>query len=198
MNQKEKEFILKYYGEVYNEECGGWNTSLACKWIDFEETRFFEDHFLITNAKNIMNIGIGPGVWDRYLSYRMNKEAKLVSIDIDNEITETFKLCLINENNSHHIEVENIDFFKYQTDKKFDIITLIGSAALEIGNFQTLFAKILSLLTENGALYYMTIDKNESKEHLEKVIDCSKYTISIFEQINRYGIYLTFVKIAKI
>ncbi len=136
--QKEK-LILEYYGEVYNDECGKWNTSLTCKWIDYEETRIFEENFKIDDAKNILNIGIGPGVWDRYLSYKMSKDSQLTSIDIDTEITDTFKACLQNEGNKRNIEILNMNFFDYEPIKKFDIITLVGSAVLEIGDYQKLF-----------------------------------------------------------
>ena len=34
MNIKEKDYILEYYREFYNEECGKWNTSLKSKGYD--------------------------------------------------------------------------------------------------------------------------------------------------------------------
>ena len=99
MNIKEKDYILEYYGEFYNEECGKWNTSLKSKWYDYRINEYFEEHFKLKEAKNICNIGIGPGHWDRYLSYHMSNDCKLVSVDIDPDITETFRLCLENEQN---------------------------------------------------------------------------------------------------
>ena len=45
MNNKEKEYILEYYGEFYNEECGKWNTSLKSKWYDYKINEYFEENF---------------------------------------------------------------------------------------------------------------------------------------------------------
>lgn len=41
----------------------------------------------------------------------MNEECRLISIDIDTDITETFRLCLENEQNNRNIEVINKDIF---------------------------------------------------------------------------------------
>lgn len=89
LNQKEKDYILEYYSEFNNEECGKWNTSLKSKWYDYKITEYFEENFKLKEAKTICNIGIGPRHWDRYLSYHMGDDCKLVSIDIDSDITET-------------------------------------------------------------------------------------------------------------
>lgn len=154
MNEKEKDYILDYYGEFYNEECGPWNTPLKSKWYDYVENEYFEDNFNIKNVLNVCNIGIGSGVWDRYLSYHINKNSKLVCVDIDKEITETFRLCLINEKNNRNIEIINKDIFKYEPLIKFDLITVIGSAIQEIGFYNDLFYKVFSMLNDNGCLFY--------------------------------------------
>lgn len=94
---------------------------------------------------NILNktliYGIRPAVWDRYLSYHINKNAKPVCVDIVNDITETFRLCLINEGNKRNIEIVNKNIFEYVTNTKFDIVIVIGSAILEIGFYNNLFKK---------------------------------------------------------
>ena len=53
MNNKDKDYILEYYGEFYNEECGKWNTSLKSKWYDYKINEYFEEHFKLKEAKNI-------------------------------------------------------------------------------------------------------------------------------------------------
>lgn len=42
MKEKDKDLILQYYGEFYNEECGPWNTSLESKWYDYAINEYFE------------------------------------------------------------------------------------------------------------------------------------------------------------
>ena len=150
LNQKEKDYILEYYSEFNNEECGKWNTSVKSKWYDYQITEFFENNFKLETAKSICNVGIGPGHWDRYLSYHMNSDCRLVSIDIDRDITETFRLCLENEQNNRNIEIINKDIFKYNPKDKFDIITMIGSTVKEIGNYTETFMKVTSMLNDNG------------------------------------------------
>ena len=53
LNQKEKDYILEYYSEFNNEECGRWNTSLKSKWYDYKITEYFEK--LFTEAVLIFN-----------------------------------------------------------------------------------------------------------------------------------------------
>lgn len=44
--------------------------------------RFLEENFVIRKNDHILNIGIGAGYWDRYLSYKV-PDGSLTSIDID-------------------------------------------------------------------------------------------------------------------
>ena len=50
LNQKEKDYILEYYSEFNNEECGKWNTSLKSKWYDYKITEYFEENFALKDA----------------------------------------------------------------------------------------------------------------------------------------------------
>ena len=51
MNIKEKDYILEYYGEFYNEECGKWNTSLKSKWYDYKINEYFGEHFKLKEVR---------------------------------------------------------------------------------------------------------------------------------------------------
>ena len=198
LNQKEKDYILEYYSEFNNEECGKWNSSLKSKWYDYKITEYFEDNFNLKGAKVICNIGIGPGHWDRYLSYHMNEECRLISVDIDTDITETFRLCLENEKNNRNIEIVNKDILNYNPIDKFDIITIIGSTIQEIGCYTETFKKIISLLTDNGELYYSSVSKEESKEQLIKALDKTGYIISDYKKYEKYGLVLIVCRIVKL
>lgn len=197
MNNKEKEYILEYYGEFYNEECGKWNTSLKSKWYDYKINEYFEEHFKLKEAMNICNIGIGPGHWDRYLSYHMNDNCKLVSVDIDPDITETFRLCLENEQNKRNIEIVNNDIFKYNSTIKFDIITMIGSAVEEIGFYKEIFKKATSMLNDNGELFYSCVTKEETKEQLADALVGTGAVVADYQRLEKYGLVLILSKIIK-
>lgn len=197
LNQKEKDYILEYYSEFNNEECGKWNTSLKSKWYDYKITEYFEENFALEKALTICNIGIGPGHWDRYLSYHMNVKCRLVSIDIDSDITETFRLCLENEQNNRNIEIINKDIFEYNPKEKFDIITMIGSTVQEIGFYNEIFKKATSMLNDNGELYYSCVNKEETKEKLFDVLSDSEYIVTNYQKLEKYGLVLIVCKIVK-
>lgn len=197
MNNKEKDYILEYYGEFYNEECGKWNTSLKSKWYDYKINEYFEENFKLKEAKNICNIGIGPGHWDRYLSYHMSNDCKLVSVDIDPDITETFRLCLENEQNKRNIEIVNNDIFKYNPTIKFDIVTMIGSAVEEIGFYKEIFKKATSMLSDNGELFYSCVTKEETKEKLVDALARTGAFVTDYQRLEKYGLVLIVSKIIK-
>ena len=195
LNQKEKDYILEYYSEFNNEECGRWNTSLKSKWYDYKITEYFEKYFSFRLAKSICNIGIGPGHWDRYLSYHMNDECKLISIDIDSDITETFRLCLENEQNNRNIEIINKDLFDYSPVDKFDIITMIGSTVQEIGLYKETFNKVSSMLTERGEVFYSCVDRNETRENLLIGLKDTELIVSDYQRLEKYGLVLVVCKL---
>lgn len=197
MNIKEKGYILEYYGEFYNEECGKWNTSLKSKWYDYKINEYFEEHFKLKEAMTICNIGIGPGHWDRYLSYHMNDNCKLVSVDIDPDITETFRLCLENESNKRNIEIVNNDIFKYNPDTKFDIVTMIGSAVQEIGFYKEIFKKATSMLNDKGELFYSCVTKEETKDQLIDALAGTGAVVADYQRLEKYGLVLIVSKIIR-
>lgn len=96
----------------------------------------------------------------------MNDKCHLVSIDIDPDITETFRLCLENEQNKRKIEIINKDIFKYKPTIKFEIITMLGSTVQEIGFYKEIFHKAVSMLSDNGELFYSCVTKEETKTNL--------------------------------
>ena len=197
LSQKEKDYILEYYSEFNNEECGKWNTSLKAKWYDYKTTEYFEENFNFKESKTICNIGIGPGHWDRYLSYHMNDECKLISIDIDSDITETFRLCLENEENKRNIEIINSDIFDYIPSHKFDIITMIGSTVKEIGLYKETFKKAISMLNDNGELFYSSVTKEETIDLLLSAINDTGHVVNNYQRLEKYGKVLILAKIMK-
>lgn len=195
MKNKDKDFLLKAYGDMYNSECGPWNVSLASKWLEYEITKFFEENFKLLNQKYILNIGIGAGYWDRFLTYNMPKRCTLVSIDKDIDCCKQLNLCLINEENPNSIEIINDDVMNYNNLNKFDIITMIGSTRCESGLYKEIINKVLSMLMVGGSLFYSSIDKNENKSDLLIAIDQHKYLIDKYEIIENCNIKLILAKI---
>jgi len=195
MRKIDKDFLLKSYGEPYNSECGPWNTSLTSKWLEYEITRFFEENFLLLNKSIICNIGIGAGYWDRYLSYKMPSNCTLVSIDVDYECCKQLKLSLINEKNPNAIQIINEDVLKYDTENKFNIITMIGSTVIESKKHKEILNKVLSLLSIGGSLFYNSTNIKEEKECLFSLIDQNLFSIEKYVVLENYGKKIILAKI---
>lgn len=122
----------------------------------------------------------------------MNDKSHLVSIDIDPNITETFRLCLENEQNKRKIEIINKDIFKYKPTIKFEIITMIGSTVQGIG-----FHKAVSMLSDNGELFYSCVIKEETKEQLIDAITDTGAKCVDYQRLEKYGFVLIVSKITR-
>ena len=122
----------------------------------------------------------------------MNDKSHLVSIDLDPNITETFRLCLENEQNKRKIEIINKDIFKYKPTIKFEIITMIGSTVQGIG-----FHKAVSMLSDNGELFYSCVIKEETKEQLIDAITDTGAKCVDYQRLEKYGFVLIVSKITR-
>ena len=127
----------------------------------------------------------------------MNDNCKLVSVDIDPDITETFRLCLENEQNKRNIEIVNNDIFKYNPTIKFNIVTMIGSAVEEIGFYKEIFKKATSMLSDKGELFYSCVTKDETKEQLIDALAGSGAFLVDYLRLEKYGLVLILSKIIK-
>lgn len=127
----------------------------------------------------------------------MNEDCRLISIDIDTDITETFRLCLENEQNNRNIEVINKDIFEYNPKDKFDIVTMVGSTVQEIGYYKEIFKKATSLLNDGGELYYSSVTKEETKEQLIDALKDTSYIIADYQRLEKYGLVLIVCKIVQ-
>ena len=113
----------------------------------------------------------------------MNDKCHLVSVDIDPDITETFRLCLENEQNKRKIEIINKDIFKYKPTIKFEIITMIGSTVQEIGFYKELF--------------YSCVTKEETKNQLIDAITDTGAKGVDYQRLEKYGFVLIVSKITR-
>ena len=183
--------LLKIYGESWGGEAGEWNTSLENKYLEYMFARFFEENFTVEKTDSILNIGIGAGYWDRYLSYKVPK-GRLTSIDIDREICDCFTACLENEHNPNPITVICGDAITYDFQQKYDIITMVGSAAAESGVAADIIKKAISLLKENGALFLQVLHKEEGFDIKDFCSKKKGYTNKMFVD-DSYGIHAEYL-----
>ena len=187
--------LLKVYGDCWGGEAGEWNTSLQNKYLEYMFASFLEGNFIIHNDFDILNIGIGAGYWDRYLSYKVTN-GSLTSIDIDRECSDNLAACLENENNTNPIKVICADAITYDFDKKFDLVTMVGSAVAESGKTKAIIAKAISLIKENGALYLQILHKDTD---FDTDAFCGEHNVRIDKGLvdDKYGIHCEYYKIKK-
>ncbi len=187
--------LLEIYGECWGGEAGEWNTSLQNKYLEYMFARFLEENFEIRQNDTILNIGIGAGYWDRYLSYKV-RGGMLTSIDIDPECADNFRDCLENEKNTNPIEVICADAMTYEFDRKYDLITMVGSVIDESGNAGRMLLKAISLLKEEGAIY-LQMSRKGSGFDVEEF--CKEQGASVTEKFvdDTYQIHCEYYKIVK-
>ena len=194
MNDNDKEFLLRSYGEEYGPDAGPWNTSVKSKYLEYRLAAFFEEHFAVGENDTVCNIGIGAGSWDRYLSYRL-KGGRLTSIDRDPECCRQLELRLENEQNPNAMQVICSDVLSVENlDRRFAVVTMVGSTRLESGLFEKILRKALHLVKPGGSFYYQTLDKSEEKEYFSEICRKSGATIEAYQIDTRYNMKAQFFK----
>lgn len=173
----EKDFLLRTYSQMYAPEAGPWNLSVENRYLEYRFAAFFEEHFTVEPGADICNIGIGAGEWDRYLSYRL-QGGSLTSIDRLENCCRQLKCRLQCEENPNEVAVVCADAMQLDYAEKFDIVTMVGSTAMESGEAMALLEKAFRFVKKGGAVYYQTLDENE---------DCDKTLRSAFRSGMKLG-----------
>lgn len=156
----EKEFLLKTYSQVYGPDAGPWNLSVPNKYLEYRFADFFEKHFAVGHGQSICNIGIGAGEWDRYLSYQL-KGGTLTSVDKLDVACRQLEKRLIAEKNPNKVEVVCMDVMDWTPQRKFDVVTMVGSTAAESKLGLLILERTMELVKMGGTLYYQTLDEAE-------------------------------------
>ena len=197
MNELDKSFLLQSYGEENGPEAGPWNTSLESKYLEYRITAFFEENFEIGQGAQLCNIGIGAGNWDRYLSYRLNG-GNLTSIDLDGTICRQLTLRLQNENNPNCVRVIHSDVMLVDgLDCSFDLVTMIGSTRMESGLFDHILRKAMGMVKPGGAIFYQTLDREETKEAFIKICETNSFQLEAYLIDTMYGYKAQYYKAVK-
>lgn len=193
----DKDFLLKAYGQLYDQEAGPWNLSVESKYLEYMLAKFFEENFKIAEKACICNIGIGAGFWDRYLSYKL-RDGSLTSVDIDQTSCRQLKECLKNEKNPKKVTVIHSDVLLLDgLENQFDIVTMVGSTRTESGLYEAIIEKAFSFLKQGGSLYYQTLDKAEAKDDMLAICAKNNITIKNYLLDTAYGFQAQYWKMAK-
>lgn len=191
------DFLLHTYSQMYAPEAGPWNLSVENKYLEFRFADFFEKHFVVLEDTNICNIGIGAGEWDIYLSYKL-KSGSLTSIDQLEICCRQLEQRLLCEGNPNDVKVICSDVMALDLDGQFDIVTMVGSTAIEGGIGLALFEKAVSFVKVGGAVYYQLLDEKEDCNEVLQAAYRHGMKLAVFIEDNSYGFRCHYYKFEKV
>ena len=186
-------FLLKTYSQMYGPEAGPWNLSVENKYLMYRFADFFEKNFAVGETDCICNIGIGAGEWDEYLSYKL-KKGSLTSIDRLEICCRQLEERLSWEGNPNDVKVIWADAMDLSLDGQFEIVTMVGSTAMESGTGTALLCKAMGLVKPGGALYYQSIDADEDCNGVLKLAFDRGLKLAAFAEDHAYGFSCRYYK----
>lgn len=189
-------FLLQTYSQMYAPEAGPWNLSAENKYLEYRFREFFEKHFAVPKNAEVCNIGIGAGEWDTYLAYKL-PEGALTSIDMIEVCCRQLKERLICEGNPNKVTVICADAMTLDFKEQFDVLTMVGTTAVESGNGMALLEKASTFVKDGGAIYYQSLDGKENcNEVLQTAFRCGM-SLAAFVEDNTYGFHACYYKFEK-
>lgn len=152
------EYIKKHYDKELKNidyESYRWRKDKASE-EQYEETKKAILFHLIS-AKDVLEIGPGPGTWTKFL---MKKAKKIFLVDISKEMLKQAKKNLGNK-----VKYGCLDFLDFKTNRKFDLI--FSSRVIEyIPDIEKTIKKIKSLLKKNGKIIIITKNPARRWKHI--------------------------------
>ncbi|MBM7621104.1 SAM-dependent methyltransferase [Bacillus tianshenii] len=195
-NMDEK--LFQYYLELKSPEAGVWNTSPQCIHTEMKTRDYIRKSFAITEGMQVCNVGIGTGDWDDYLGYWIKDKGNLTSIEIDKETCEIFAYRQAREGHPNPSKVICKSIFDPDLPEgNFDIVTLIGSAINEIGEFEKCLDSCFSLLKQSRYLMIMANLKYSPFEVIEEYIRKTDHLLEkhdIYDDFPEYPFYICKIK----
>lgn len=117
-------------------------------------------------------------------------------IDIYKEICNNFIVCLQNENNTNPTNIICDDALIHDFDQKYDIVTMVGSAASETGAVAEIIKRAIELINDRGALYLQVLLKEEGFD-INTFCNKNNAVVDKFFIDDSYGIHAEYCKITK-
>lgn len=192
------EKLFRYYLELNGPEAGEWNKSPQCLHAEVVTREYVRKSFTIFNGMKVCNVGIGTGEWDDYLGYWLKGNGEVTSIDIDEEICEIFEYRQKKEGHPNPSTVLYKSVFDPDLPvESFDMVTLIGSAIQESGDFKKCLDSCFRLLKRDGYLMFMANLKYSPVQMMEEYIRDTSYRVEQkdeYEDFPEYPFYIYKVK----
>lgn len=196
VSEDERDFLLKAYARMYAPEAGPWNLSVENRYLEYKFAAFFEEHFSISEGAELCNIGIGAGEWDHYLSYKL-KNGTLTGIDRLENCCRQLEQRLRCEGNPNSVKVLCADARALNLSEAFDIVTLVGTTAIESGDGLALLEQAFRFVKRGGAVYYQSMDKDEDCNAVLQTAFRHGMSLDAFEEDHSYGFRCRYYKFLK-
>lgn len=194
--ENSREFLLQTYASMYGPEAGPWNLSVGNLYLEYRIAEFFEKHFVVSENAHICNIGIGAGEWDRYLSYKL-KQGSLTSVDREEICCRQLEQRLTCEGNPNDVRVICSDAMTLDMDGRFDLVTMVGSTAMESGMGLSLLQKAFRLAKTGGAVYYQSLDEKEDCSAVIRAAFQHGMCLGVFCEDSAYGFHCHYYRFEK-
>lgn len=197
MNRMDEK-LLRYYLELKGPEAGEWNSSPQCIHTELVTRDYVRKRFERFYGIEVCNIGIGTGDWDDYLGYWLKGQGRLTSIDIDAEICEMFEYRQRREGHPNPSKVLRRSVFDPDLPAEaFDLVTLIGSAIDETGDFFKCLEACFRLLKPGGYLMFMANVRSAPFDMLEQYMNGTAHHIEqkdVYTAFPEYPFYICRIK----
>jgi protein-L-isoaspartate O-methyltransferase len=128
-----------------------WNTSLEAAWLDYELRAFVLAGLPKRRPLEVLNVGIGVGLFDDWLGHVVS--ARITSVDRDPHICRVFQLRQRRELHPYPARVLCGDVRDgVLGGARFDVITVVGSTLEESGDRGATTRALQAALAVDGIL----------------------------------------------
>lgn len=148
--------LLEFYLARGGPEAQRWNLSPENLAAELSCRTLVRDWVKPRKGFTACNVGIGVGEWDDYLGSWLDGRGRLTSVDRDKDVCDVFRYRQRRERHPNPSRVLCCDLLAERPAiGAFDLVTLIGSTASEIGNLRAAVAACFGMINPRGRLFYM-------------------------------------------
>ena len=133
--------------------------------------------------ESILDVGVGTGTALSYIIPDLNKDVKIIGVDIDQNYVDYCQKLFKTRNNITILlkdfnEMDDKDLKSLEVENRFDVIFFSSSFMLMPNKIKTL-EKARSLLKQNGKIYFVLTLFEKRKKLIERFKPLLKYATTI-------------------
>lgn len=121
----------------------------------------------------------------------------MTSVDISEVCCRQLEERLIYEGNPNKVTVVCADAMILDYKEQFDILTMVGSTAMESRDSMALLAKVSEFIKVGGLIYYQSLDDSENCNEVIKTAFQCGMSLNAYNEDNEYGFRCHYYKFEK-